>query len=87
MATFDSVSMECLSTSFVPEYFGFGILGFFALSTLVLTFRLRVARVQVFFRTLLQQSGCGVGIKALITTRSLVLGIFSCGTFFPVCSC
>lgn len=50
MATFDSVSMECLSTSFVPEYFGFGIMAVLALSTMVLTFRLRVARVQVLFR-------------------------------------
>lgn len=44
----DSASMECLGASLVPEYVGFTIMAILTVLTLVLTFRLRVAQVQVF---------------------------------------
>lgn len=42
--------MECQSASSAPEFLAFGHMAVLALATLVLTFRLRVARVQVIFR-------------------------------------
>lgn len=47
LATFDSNSLECRSESRVPEFFAFGAMGVLAFTSVVMAFRLRVARVQV----------------------------------------
>lgn len=47
MKSFDSVSMECEPSSQIPELFAFGAIGVMAAGAMWLTFRLRVACVQV----------------------------------------
>lgn len=47
LGSFDADSLECQSASRIPELFSFGAMGVLAVSSLVLTIRLRVARVQV----------------------------------------
>ena len=46
---FNPTSMECQSTSAMPETFAFGAIGILAMLSVVMTFRLRVARVQVMW--------------------------------------
>lgn len=45
---FDTTSCECQSASAVPEMFAFGAMALLALSSVVMTYRMRVARVQVW---------------------------------------
>lgn len=64
LAAFDANSLECQSASLVPGLFSFGAMGILALTSLVLAFRLRVARVQVRQR------------KKLACSHTVQFGIF-----------
>lgn len=84
LGEFDSNSLECQPVSRVPELFAFGAMGILAASSLVATFRLRVARVQVNTRNIhpLKKTLCE---NCLITSADRVSCTAQCfcnGSFF-----